>query len=121
MKFLNFHIERVSNKYNLRPTALIEAVLIEHFKRSKPQPKLKTVKLDLNGDDLIELRKIAKDLRISVNSLIVGISVAHAKEVILQKQYEKYQDDLFKEQCAYMEEEMAKEDAKKAKKRNKSK
>lgn len=120
MKF----IDEVATKFSVAPGGLIEAVLVEHFdKKISPNSKKKKIQVDIPANITDKLRKIAKTLNISLNSLIVGVSLFEARRVVhqaeLKKQYAAFEKKMFKAQCKAMEKEMAAED--KLKKRIKSK
>lgn len=110
-------VDRVAKKFKVAPAVLAEAIIIEHMdKNVRPKTKKVKVDIDIPMREANRLRKIAKALFISLNSLIVGITIFEAKKVIFQaklkKQYAKFEQDLFKSQCKAMEKEMAKEDKK---------
>ncbi len=81
-------IEKLSKKLNIREREIKEIVFVEHEHANLVDPdSLVELELPMELDLYTELKAIADTLKVSLNSVVVGLLVSGSKDLIAYKEF----------------------------------
>ena len=90
-------LEAISKKTNLSVHRLEDIIITDHvYGKLFPKSKLRTIKVNINGDNLKFVNEVAKLLKVDASSVIVSAVLEALKQEEMKKQYQKYDTELAK-------------------------
>ena len=91
-------LETLSKKTNLSTAQIEDIIITDHvLERLTPKSKLKTLKVTLSPDNTAFIRKVAKQLKVDPNSVLVSAILSGIKAEELKREYKRFNDALGEE------------------------